>query len=172
MNKRINVYAFIDSSNVHLSTLKDQNWKLDWKRFRKYLTDKYNVRKAFLFIGYVDQNKGLYRSLRRDGYKLVFKKAMILPDGEIKGNVDADLVLHTMAQSQNYDKAVIVAGDGDYASLVETLKKENKLLRLIIPNKKKYSSLLTKCSPKISFLNDLKGKLEFKKEHKKKTDKR
>ncbi len=163
MNKTNEVYAFIDSSNVYLSTLHDQNWRLDWKRFRRYLGDKYNVTKAFLFIGYIPKNKGLYKSLQRDGYDLIYKKAMVLPNGQIKGNVDAELVLHAMKQFNNFDKAIIVAGDGDYACLVETLKKENKLLRLIIPNKKKYSSLLTKCSPPIVFLGDLKDKLEFKK---------
>ena len=33
-------YAFIDSQNLNLSIF-DQGWKLDYKRFRKYLDDKY-----------------------------------------------------------------------------------------------------------------------------------
>lgn len=41
-------YAFIDSQNLNLS-VKDQGWRLDYKRFRRYMQDKYGVAKAFLF---------------------------------------------------------------------------------------------------------------------------
>jgi hypothetical protein len=49
MQKKANNYAFIDSQNVNLA-IRDQGWKLDWKRFRIYLKEKYGVTKAFLFI--------------------------------------------------------------------------------------------------------------------------
>ena len=52
MKKQGNNYAFIDSQNLNLST-RDQGWKLDFMRFRKYLEDKCAVTKAFLFIGYI-----------------------------------------------------------------------------------------------------------------------
>jgi len=64
---------------------------------------------------------------------------------KIKGNVDAELVLHTMIEYANYDKAVIVSGDGDFYCLVEHLAKNSKLLKIIVPNKK-HSSLLRKFS--------------------------
>ena len=44
MNKKENNYAFIDSQNVNLS-IREQWWNLDWKRFRIYIKDKYNVSK-------------------------------------------------------------------------------------------------------------------------------
>jgi uncharacterized LabA/DUF88 family protein len=47
-----------------------------------------------------------------------------------------------MIEYQNYDKAVIVSGDGDFACLIRHLEMQNKLERLIIPNKYRYSSLL------------------------------
>ncbi|MGZ5497785.1 MAG: NYN domain-containing protein, partial [Candidatus Aminicenantales bacterium] len=81
--------------------------------------------------------------------------------GKIKGNVDAELVLHTMIEFPNYDKALIVSGDGDFHCLVEYLLKEDKLLKLLIPNRHKYSSLFRKFQPHISFISDLRGKVEF-----------
>ncbi|MEW6087987.1 MAG: hypothetical protein AB1498_06735 [bacterium] len=51
-----NNYAFIDSQNLNLA-VRSQGWTLDFKRFRQYLKDKYNVTKAFLFIGYVNTNQ-------------------------------------------------------------------------------------------------------------------
>ena len=156
----MNNFAFIDSQNVNLA-IRDQGWILNFARFRKYLEDKYNVTKAFLFIGYVPENEGLYTGLQKDGYILVFKPTLSLPSGFVKGNVDAELVLHTMIEYPNYDKAVIVSGDGDFACLVDYLKGKKKLLKLMIPNRMKYSSLLRKFNPDMVFMNNLKGKLEF-----------
>ena len=59
----MNNYAFIDSQNLNLS-IKQQGWKLDFKRFRTYLQQKYNVTKAFLFIGYIAGNQRLYDNLQ------------------------------------------------------------------------------------------------------------
>ena len=159
MKKEQNNYAFIDSQNLNLS-IRDQGWVLDFGKFRTYLLDKYGVSKAFLFIGYVYQNQDLYTSLQKQGYILVFKPTLSLPDGRVKGNVDAELVLHAMIEYDNYDKALIVTGDGDFYCLVDYLVKQDKLAKLLIPNRDKFSSLFRKMMPHIMFMNGLKSKLE------------
>jgi len=155
---KYNNYAFIDSQNLNLS-IRNQGWKLDFKKFRIYLKDKYSVTNAFLFIGYVNTNQELYTNLQKYGYILVFKPSLTLPSGKIKGNVDAELVLHTMIEYNNYDKAVIVSGDGDFYCLIEYLKNKDKLYKLIVPNRYKYSSLLRKYVKDIAFMNNLRIKL-------------
>jgi uncharacterized LabA/DUF88 family protein len=161
INKKI--YAFIDSQNLNLGII-DQGWKLDFKRFLVYLKEKYEVEKAFLFIGYIPENKQLYDFLKKSGYKLIFKPTIMDDKGKAKGNVDAELVLYSVRiEYENYDKAVIISGDGDFQCLVKYLEKEKKLLRVIIPNRKKYSKLLSKYRKYLSFMNDLKKKLEYKK---------
>lgn len=162
MKNKQKVYAFIDSQNPNLS-IRDQGWVLDFKRFRKYLEDKYKVEKAFIFIGYVATNESLYTSLQKDGYIIIFKPTLYLQDGRVKGNVDAELVLHAMIEYTNYSKAVIVTGDGDFRCLVEYLKKQGKLAKLMVPNRWKYSSLLRNFNPDIAFMNNLKEKLEYRK---------
>ncbi|MBI2019049.1 NYN domain-containing protein [Candidatus Daviesbacteria bacterium] len=163
-------YAFIDSQNLNLGTSKDifhgrkltyKGWKLDFKKFRIYLTDKFRVDKAFLCIGYIKQNESLYKKLRADGYKLIFKPTVKDHQGKSKGNVDAELVLHAAAvEFSRYDKAVIVSGDGDFYCLHEYLEKNNKLLRIIIPNSKSESSLLKKFHKYKTFIEFEKKKLE------------
>lgn len=153
-----NNYAFIDSQNLHLS-IKDQGWRLDLVKFRTYLTAKYKVTKAFLFLGFIDENQEMYTRLQQHGYILVFKPTLKLPDGKVKGNVDAELVLHAMVELPNYDKAIIVSNDGDFHCLVEYLFENDRLERLLVPNQKNYSSLLRKFMPKIHFMNQLKKKL-------------
>ena len=167
MNKRLkrkgeykNNYAFIDSQNLNLA-IRDQGWVLDFRKFRKYLQDKYSITKAFLFIGFVPQNQDLYTSLQKDGFILVFKPTLTLPSGKVKGNVDAELVLHAMIEYDNYDKALIVTGDGDFYCLVDYFVKNTKLLKLMIPNKYKFSSLFRKLMSYIVFMNNLRKKLEY-----------
>ena len=162
MKTNENNYAFIDSQNLNLAIL-DQGWTLNFGRFRKYLSDKYGVVKAFLFIGYVPTNQDLYTALQEQGYILIFKPTLVLKNGRIKGNVDAELVLHAMIEYQNYNKAVIVSGDGDFHCLIKYLKGRGKLEKLIIPNRSKFSSLLRGFLPyDVDFMNNLKGKLGYK----------
>ena len=134
---------------------------MDFGRFRQYLRDKYGITKAFLFIGYVPENRDLYVNLQKSGYILVFKPTLKLPSGKVKGNVDAELVLHAMIEYENYDKALVVTGDGDLYCLADYLAKNDKLLRLLIPNRDSFSSLFRRMMPHVAFISDLRGKLEY-----------
>ncbi|OGK15451.1 hypothetical protein A2862_01530 [Candidatus Roizmanbacteria bacterium RIFCSPHIGHO2_01_FULL_38_41] len=165
------IYAFIDSQNLNLGTSKDifknkkqiyKGWKLDFKKFRKYLQDKFHVKKAFLFIGYIAANKQLYSNLESYGYSLIFKPTTKDDYGKPKGNVDAELVLHATAiEYNNFDQAVIVSGDGDFYCLHEYLAANRKLLRIVIPNTKSESSLLKKFHKYKTFISFDRHKLEF-----------
>lgn len=165
------IYAFIDSQNLNLGTSKDvykgrrriyKGWKLDFKKFRRYLSDKFRVKKAFLFIGYIRQNEKMYKRLKSYNYDLVYKPTVKDNFGKPKGNVDAELVLHSAAvEYANYDKAVIVSGDGDFYCLHEYLEKKGKLLRIIIPNSKSESSLLRRFHRYKTFIEFEKDKLEI-----------
>ncbi len=164
--KEKTVYAFIDSQNLNLA-IRDCGWSLDFKRFFVYLQDKYHVRKAFLFIGYVAGNEALYTHLQESGYVVVFKPTLERREGDkviTKGNVDAELVLHSMIQFPNYDQSIIVSGDGDFHCLIEYLEGKNKLLHLVIPNPRRYSALLRKFRRYFVYIVDLKSKLRKQKE--------
>jgi uncharacterized LabA/DUF88 family protein len=64
-----------------------------------------------------------------------------------------------MIEYPNYNKAVIISGDGDFHCLIKYLTTKGKLERLIIPNQYKYSSLLREFLPSAAFMNGLKAKL-------------
>lgn len=165
VNKKQKVYAFIDSQNLNLG-VKAQGWSLDFTRFRVYLKDKYKVQKAFLFIGYIRGNEKMYTRLAEAGYIIVFKRTLAYKTGKvtlIKGNVDTDLVLHAAKEMQNYDKAVIVTGDGDFCCLIDYLIETAKFLRLIVPNRWRYSQLLTEYKDNTDYLNDLCQRLKKRK---------
>ena len=165
MKNQENNYAFIDSQNLNLG-IRSLGWKLDYKKFRVYLREKYKISKAYLFIGFVPANQDLYSFLQSLGYVLVFKPTLPDKKGKVKGNVDADIVLQAMLDYKKYDKAVVITSDGDFYSLVNHLYKNKKLEIVISPYKKTCSSLLKKTAKeKIVFMGNLRKKLEYKEKH-------
>ena len=163
MRVKFENYAFIDAQNLHRG-IKSLDWDLDWERFRVYLNEKYGVDVAYLFIGYLPENKDLYLYHQKAGYILVYKPVIPNGDGGAKGNVDADLVLQAMLDYDKYNKAVIISSDGDFYSLVKHLYNTNKLELVISPYKKTCSVLLRKSAKeKIVFINNLEKLLGKKK---------
>jgi uncharacterized LabA/DUF88 family protein len=168
MNRKTPVkgnYAFIDSQNLNLG-VRSLGWKVDYKKLRLFLKNKYNIEQAFMFIGFVANNQKLYTSLQHAGFILIFKPTIrYFIDGveTFKGNVDAELVLHAAAiEYDNYNKAVIVTADGDFTCLVEFLSEKNKLLKIITPSDK-YSQLLQPYKDYIDKIGQFKNSLKYQK---------
>ena len=171
------VYAFIDSQNLNVS-VQNYGWKMNWRKLREFLTDKYGVTKAFMFIGYMPENEDLYEKMHEAGYHVVLKQIYDMtrprpeekPNGKngelpankkpIKGNVDADLVLWAMKEINHYDKAIIVSGDGDFHSLVEHLIERGKLLKLLTPTGH-YSSLFHQFKDYIERIDEHRRELAY-----------
>lgn len=169
------VYAFIDSQNLNVSVQRD-GWKMDWKKFRKFLTNHYGVSKAYMFIGYMPEHENLYEQMHSAGYMVVLKPTFDMTrvrqenqedlkkqkeeDRHIKGNVDADLVLWAMKEINNYSQAIIVSGDGDYYSLAEHLEQTGKLLKILTPGGH-YSQLFNRFGEYVTRLDYHKPELAY-----------
>lgn len=177
-----NNYAFIDSQNLNLGIQK-MGWKLDWRKFREMLANEFGVTKAFMFIGYMQENEFLYEQMHDLGYLIVLKptveshkdsneprvqspekgrdaKPAESEKKTVKGNIDADLVLYAMKEMPNYNQAIIVSGDGDFFSLAEYLIAEKKLLHIMTPNWQ-YSSLLKEFESHILRLDQMRRELAY-----------
>jgi uncharacterized LabA/DUF88 family protein len=148
--KKENNIAFIDGQNLYMGTnlLEKDSWKIDLRKLRVFLNDKYKVKTAYYFLGYIQENnQDLYNSIQESGFVLSFRKHNSAMLGKKKGNVDTDIVFLAMKKlykKDNFDKIVLVSGDGDYKRLVDFLIEENKFKKLLSPNKKFMSSLYKK----------------------------
>ena len=163
-------FAYIDGANLHRG-VQDLGWKMDYFRLRSWLKNKYEVERAYLFVGLVPKYKELYNMLQEAGFTLVFKETTYDGEGKVKGNCDADLVLHVVrdAYEKEFDQAIIISGDGDYASLVSFLDSQKKLLIVLAPNSKKCSILLKRTGVPITYLDEVKEKLKRKSPHRSRT---
>jgi len=153
-------YAFIDSQNVNLG-VRGSGWQLDFVKFRDYLRQKYNVSRAYLFIGYLPGNEHLYAKFQEMGYICIFKPTLVYKDNVIKGNCDAELVLQATIDQTEYDKAIIVTGDGDFYCLANYLLRNDKLGFILIPNQNRFSALLKTYRLKsfLRYMNQLERRL-------------
>jgi uncharacterized LabA/DUF88 family protein len=165
-------YAFIDGQNLHLGTKNaEQPWKISLERFRKYLDAKYDVEKAFYYLGYVQEGEDiqrLYEHIQSAGFVLVFRQHNAAMLGKKKGNVDSDIIFSIMKRlyaQEPFNKIVLVSGDGDYKMLVDFLISEDRFEKILFPNSVYRSSLYKEISATyFASLDDLdtKSKIEFK----------
>ena len=62
--------AYIDGQNLYMgTTTREPSWKVDLARFREYLRKKYNVERAYYYLGYVQEGAGpehLYERVQHD----------------------------------------------------------------------------------------------------------
>ena len=142
--------AYIDGQNLHMGTakLEHNSWEIDLLRFRSYLKQKYNVVDAYYFLGFVqEESQELYEQIQKAGFVLMFREHNSATKGKKKGNVDSDIIFHVMKKlylRETFAKIILVSGDGDYKLLVDFLILEQKLGKVLFPNKKFASSLYKK----------------------------
>ncbi len=143
-------------------TLVHTAWKMDFLKFREYLRQKFSIDRAIIFIWYISENETFYTRLRDFGFEIIFKQTLIQWE-VIKGNVDAELVMHASLMIHEYDGAVLVTGDGDFLCLVEELIQRSKLIRILTPNNQTFSQLYKPYLSYILPLTKVREKLEHKK---------
>jgi uncharacterized LabA/DUF88 family protein len=144
INKKENNIAFIDGQNLQMGL----DWNFHYKSFRQYLKDKYNIVDAYYFLGYKNDEKDLYENLQKAGFILIFNLKGENLVSDKKGNIDVILTFTAMKklleENQEFDKIILVSGDGDYKVLVDYLVQKNKFKKLLVPNMKFASSLYKK----------------------------
>jgi len=161
-----NNLAFIDGQNLYLGTKQD-GWNIDLSKLKIYLQDKHNILEAYYFIGYLqEENNDLYKEIQKAGFIVIFKKHSEYAVTKKKGNVDTDIVFEIMKnliENKDFNKIILVSGDGDYKKLVDYLIQKNKFEKILFPNIKFASSLYKKLGNKyFTHLGrkDLKGKIQ------------
>lgn len=161
-----NNYAFIDGQNLYLGTTKctecakilnkkltemkladctcGKAWEVDLPKLRIYLTENYYISQAYYFIGYLNEkHTDMYKAIREAGFSVIYKEHHQNAKSEKKGNVDTDIVFETMKGllESEFNKAVLISGDGDYKKMVYYLVGKYKFKKILFPNKKYASSL-------------------------------
>ncbi|VVA44132.1 conserved hypothetical protein [Candidatus Roizmanbacteria bacterium] len=131
MKKEI-IYAFIDASNI-IYGARSEGWFIDQKKLFIYLKNKFKISKAFFYYG-KDSNDpkkiAFLNKLETFGYILRVKEIKRFGK-RMKANCDVDLTMDMLIKIMEYDKAIVLTGDGDFAPLFIYLIKNKKQIVII-----------------------------------------
>lgn len=168
--KRIKTYAFIDASNIIYGT-RNEGWKVDFRKLFKYLRERYGCKKICYFAGYDKGNfkqQAFYKKLKSFGYELILKQVKIYrqDDGGVirKANCDVDLTFYAMRDKDEFNRAIFLTGDGDFAILLNYLLEVMKKEIVVIANGKRTAKEIRQLlGGNFTPMMSLKGIIEYKK---------
>lgn len=127
-------FGGVEIHNFKFDYLKNET--VSTTELEKYFGDFINTKKQtlkesifLLFKGHL-QKVRFYKKLEIFGYKLYLKpvKFYKTEDGPTKrkANCDVDMAFHLMKEKDNFDRVIILSGDGDFLPVLKYLKSQNK----------------------------------------------
>lgn len=123
LENRGRVAIFIDGSNLFYAALQ-LGIEIDYTKLLCRLTGGSRLLRAFFYTGVDRTNEkqqGFLLWMRRNGYRVISKDLVQLPDGSKKANLDVEIAVDMMSLVGSYDTAVLVSGDGDLAYAVNAV---------------------------------------------------
>ena len=119
-----NVAVFVDVANIFYAA-KAAGVDIDYVTLLKSVTAGRDFVRAYAYTGLDPDNenqRNFHQFLARHQYKVVSKDIRKYGDGKVKANLDIELVVDLMKTARNLDVAVIVSGDGDFASAIRAVQ--------------------------------------------------
>ncbi len=119
-----NVAVFVDVANIFYAA-KAAGVDIDYVTLLKSATAGRDFVRAYAYTGLDPDNenqRNFHQFLARHSYKVVSKDIRKYGDGKVKANLDIELVVDLMKTARNLDVAVIVSGDGDFASAIRAVQ--------------------------------------------------
>src|SRR5205814_2033073 len=119
-----NVAVFVDVANIFYAA-KAAGVDIDYVTLLKAATAGRDFVRAYAYTGLDPDNenqRNFHSFLARHGYKVISKDIRKYGDGRIKANLDIELVVDMMKTARNLDIAVVVSGDGDFASAIRAVQ--------------------------------------------------
>lgn len=123
LENRGRVAIFIDGSNLFYAALQ-LGIEIDYTKLLLRLTCGSRLLRSFFYTGVDPTNEkqqGFLLWMRRNGYRVITKDLVQLPDGSKKANLDVEIAVDMLALVGSYDTAVLVSGDGDLAYAVDAV---------------------------------------------------
>lgn len=136
---REKIALFIDGANLYAAS-RTLGFDIDYRKLLKAFQKRGYLLRAYYYTALIEDQE--YSSIRPlidwldyNGYKVVTKPAKEFTDSlgrrKIKGNMDIELAIDAMEQSETVDHLVIFSGDGDFTTLVEALQRRGRKVSVV-----------------------------------------
>ncbi len=120
---RDRIAILIDGSSLFYAALQ-LRLEIDYLKLLAYLKgDRYLLR-AYFYTGSDRSNErqqGFLLWMRRNGYRVITKELIALPDGSRKANLDVEIAIDMMTLEPHCDTIVLLTGTGDLSYAVSNL---------------------------------------------------
>jgi uncharacterized LabA/DUF88 family protein len=133
LENRGRVAIFIDGSNLFYAALQ-LGVEIDYTKLLCRLTGGSRLLRSFFYTGVDRTNEkqqGFLLWMRRNGYRVIDKDLVQLPDGSKKANLDVEIAVDMMALVRFYDTAILVSGDGDLAYAVNAVSYQGARVEVV-----------------------------------------
>jgi uncharacterized LabA/DUF88 family protein len=120
---RDRVVIFIDGANLFYAAVNLQI-EIDYTKLLAELVGDRRLLRPYFYTGidrHNDKQQGFLLWLRRNGYRVIAKELMSLPDGSKKANLTVEIVVDMLNLSSYCDTLVLLSGDGDLAYAVNAI---------------------------------------------------
>ena len=161
LENRGRVGIFIDGSNLFYAALQ-LGIEIDYTKLLYRLTGRSRLLRAFFYTGVDPTNEkqqGFLLWMRRNGYRVISKDLVQLPDGSKKANLDVEIAVDLMSLVGSYDTAIIVSGDGDLAYAANAVSYRGARIEVVSLRSMTSDSLINVSDSYID-LDDIKGDIQ------------
>lgn len=140
MNRPLRVSIFVDGANMFYTQKKGLGWFFDPAKLLKTLKGDDELADAFWFMGVKtspeSRDENFLRFLAYAGYTVRTKQLKTIFDPESgetiqKANLDIEVVMDMFNTVDNYDKAILLSGDGDFERALELLRSRGKRICVV-----------------------------------------
>ncbi|KAB8334192.1 NYN domain-containing protein [Scytonema tolypothrichoides VB-61278] len=117
------VAIFIDGANLFYAAM-HLNLEIDYTKLLRYLTKERQLLRAYFYTGvdYTNEKQqGFLLWMSRNGYRVVSKELVELPNGSKKADLDVEIAIDMMTLARYCNTLVLLSGDGDLAYAVDNI---------------------------------------------------
>lgn len=126
-------------AGVDVDQYKEEGRELNLEKLAKYyqeeLAKKDKTEEEIDLLELHQKRVNFYIDMKKFGYELRIKPTKVFTSAEgtmtTKANCDVDLTFDMMRLMSQYMEAIVMSGDGDFASLLEYLKDKKKKIRVL-----------------------------------------
>jgi len=131
--KRVSI--FVDGANMFYTQKKGLGWFFDPAKLLRVLRGDDELTDAYWFMGVKQpsdsRDENFIRFLAYAGYVVRTKNLKTIYDSDSgestqRANLDIEIVMDMFNTVENYDKAILVSGDGDFERALELLRSRGK----------------------------------------------
>lgn len=139
MSKR-RVSIFVDGANMFYTQKKGLGWFFDPAKLLKVLRGDDELTDAYWYMGLKQppdpRDENFVRFLSYAGYVVRTKGLKTIYDSETgettqKANLDVEIVMDMFNTIENFDKAILLSGDGDFERALELLRSRGRQICVV-----------------------------------------